>query len=386
MVVLAALFTAVARQSWAASGSATNQVDLESGGAQMMHGMTGLLSQLVAAQSAAVRGQPVDQAGVNSALTALNQPAGEYGATLQTGQRLADLTNQIQAAFNAKPTGRTAYQTYSSIVDLALALDRVIGDSSGMIHDPDLDSYYLIDAALVRLPDAMVYAGRAADLVALAGASGVLTGDDAVRAAVARFKVSDDAEQVSAGLTTSVASTNRSVLGANIAPRLDDFRGAADQFSPPTMLQELALPVDAATMADNASRVFTRATSLAHLLLFELQALLTERDSSVAQQRRFTVIAGAAAGLCVVAAVWLVLVLTLRRPRRRAGGEEPGTNARGFVTVTRGGGSGAGGGSPAARGTAAARAAAGLGITRSSAPAGPGDLADVGARRSGNAQ
>src|SRR5262249_11357018 len=151
----------------------------------------------------------------------------------------------------------------------------------------------------------------------------------------ARFNVSYDAEQVSSGLTTAVASTNRSELGTNIAPRLDDFRGAADQFAPPTMLQELASPVDAATMADNATRVFTRATSLAHLLLFELQALLSQRDADVAKQRRFTIIASVAAAVCFVAAVWLVLGISLRRRSRRRSSvaDESGTSGRGIAAV-----------------------------------------------------
>src|SRR5690606_28224994 len=157
------------------------------------------------------------------------------------------------------------------------------------------DSYYLMDAAIVRLPRAMVYAGRAADLVTLSGDTGVLTGEDAVRAAVARFNVSADAEMVSAGLTTSVDYTARSELGSNIVDRLDTFRAAADAFAPPTMLQEFATSVEATAMADSAGRVFVAAQSLAHLLLSELEALLAVRAEGLAEHQRFIAI-GSAAG------------------------------------------------------------------------------------------
>ncbi len=187
------------------------------------------------------------------------------------------------------------------------------GDSSHLIHDPDLDSFYLMDAAIIRLPDAVVYAGRAADLVALAGGR-PLTGEDQVPAAVGRFGVSYDAERVADGLATSVDFTSRAELGTNIAQRFDAFRAAADAFAPPTMLQDLATSVDASTMAANARRVSAAATALAHLLLIELSALLDNRATALSQQRRYTAIASIAAAVIGLALLWLE---TVGRPRRR---------------------------------------------------------------------
>jgi len=325
LVMVAALFGAVVRQSWIATSRAAEVVRLEAAGAAMMHPMTTLLTELVTAQSAAVRGDVIDRTSVRSALERLREAGARHGAALQTTQRLTDLANQIEAAFEAGDTGQAAYQRYSSVIDLALDLIRAIGDSSHLVHDPDLDSYYLMDAAIVRLPDAMVYAGRAADLVALAEPGTELTGEDAVRAAVARFNVASDALRVSAGLTMSVNYTERSELGSNIIERLDAFRAAADAFAPPTMLQELAIAVPARAMAENASRVFATAQSLAHLLLSELEALLAVRAAGLAQQQRITTIATGAATVLVVVIAWLVLVPN----RRGAAGGGSGDRAPG---------------------------------------------------------
>lgn len=320
LLTVAALFAAVARQSWDVNQTGSQVVRLEANGAEMLHPMTTLLTELVTAQSAAVRGEPVNQESVRNALAALQQSDVLYGEQLQTTQRLLDLTEQIQAAFAAGETDRAAYQRYSTIVDLTVDLIRVVGDTSHLVHDPDLDSYYLMDAAIVRLPRAMVYAGRAADLVALAGGTGVLTGEDAVRAAVARFNVSADAERVSLGLTASVDVTARSELGSNIVERLDAFLAAADAFAPPTMLHDLATTVEAAAMADNAGRVFATAQSLAHRLLSELEVLLAVRAEVLKQQQRFIAIGSAAAG--VVGVVLLGLILLPRRVTRRRGPDE----------------------------------------------------------------
>ena len=307
------LFAAVARQSWTTNAAAEEVVRMEANGAAVLHPMTTLLSELVAAQSAAVRGERVNPASTREALSELVLLNGEQADSLRIGQRLTDLTSQIESTLARAETGRAGYETYSSLVSLTIEMMRRVGDSSHLIHDPDLDSYYLMDAAIIRLPDAVVYAGRAADLVALAGGE-ALTGEDQVRAAVARFSVAYDAEQVGVGLNTTVDFTARSELGTNVAERLDAFRAAADAFAPPTMLQELATTVDAATMAVNARRVSASANSLAHRLLGELQALLDARAGTLAQEQRFTAVAAAAVGFIGFALLWLVIA---GRPRRR---------------------------------------------------------------------
>jgi hypothetical protein len=244
----------------------------------------------------------------------------QYGADLQTHQRLTDLSSQIDSALARKESGLAAFNTYTGLVTLATNLIRQVGDTSHLIHDPDLDSYYLMDAALIRLPDAVVLAGKAADLVVLANEQ-QLQGEDAVRAAVARFGVSSAAEQVSAGLTKSVDFTQRAELGANIADRLDAFKAAADAFAPPTMLRTLSGTVDAATLAANARRVSAAASPLTHRLLYELQELLETRSAQLAGQWRLTAVAAGVAGVLALGLLW---IFVMGRPRHRR--PEPGAD------------------------------------------------------------
>jgi hypothetical protein len=314
-LVVAVLFAAIVRQSWSDTSAAADIVRAEQDGAATLHPMVTLLSELVEAQSSAVRGETVDVDKVRGAVKALTDANSLYGGNLQTTQRLADLNSQLESAFAKGPRGRDAYETYTPLVDLAIQMFRRIGDTSHLIHDPDLDSYYLMDAAIIRLPDAIVYAGRATDLVTLAGGK-ALAGEDQVRAAVARFTVSADAESVSSGLTKSVASTTRSELGTNIADRLDTFKSATDDFAPPTMLAELSNLIDATALAASARRVYAAATSLAHRLLNELQALLQVRTAKLDAERRLTAIATAAAAIVGLIMLWFAIA---GRPRRSPG-------------------------------------------------------------------
>jgi hypothetical protein len=308
-----AFFGAVVRQSWTNNAAAADIVRLETAGATFMHPMTSLLAELVDAQSTAVRGEAVDAAGLRKALSAVNAQDKLHGADLQTQQRLSFLASQVESAIARKQTGLDAYNAYSGLVKLASDLIRRVADTSHLIHDPDLDSYYLMDAAIVRLPDAVVLAGRAADLAVLANQQ-TLQGEDAVKAAVARFGVSAAAQDVSAGLTKAVDFTHRAELGANIADRLDAFKAAADAFAPPTMLLTLSGAVDASTLAANARRVSAAATPLTHRLLYELQELLDNRGADLSGQWRFTAIAGGAAVVLALAVLW---IFVMGRPRQR---------------------------------------------------------------------
>lgn len=306
-LALAVLVAGIVRQSSATHSAAADIVRRETYGTQMLHPITGLLSNLVEAQSAAVRGETVDTNAVRTSLAAVALVDQTRGDVLQTHQRLTNLTTQVEAALTAAPSGRTGYAVYSDLVTLTQDLTRQIGDTSHLVHDPELDSYYLMEASIIRLPDAVVLAGRASDLVVLAGGA-TLQGEDAVRGAVARFGVSAAAEAVNAGLTQSVDTTDRVELGSNIAVRLDAFKAAADAFAPPTMLAELAGTIDSPTLSANARRVYAAATPLAHLLLTELQALLEKRSNDLAGQWRFTAWSAAGIGALGLLVIWLLVV------------------------------------------------------------------------------
>jgi hypothetical protein len=337
VVAIIGLVALVVRQSLAINGTSRHTVQEEQEGADLLHPMTAVLGELVTAQSAAVRGEAVNAAALRQALAAVAVEDDVHGEGLGTHARFVDLRTKVEAELAKPETGRAAFDTYSGLVTLAVDLMKQIGDRSSLIHDPDLDSYYLMDAAVIQLPIAVTLAGRAADLVALSSGR-PLQGEDAIRAAVARFGVSDAAEKTDGDLTITVATTERAELGGNIASSLDTFKDAADAFSPPTMLLELSSTVDASTLAANARRVSGAATPLAHRLLYELQELLDARAARLATELRLTVLSTAVAGLLVLVLIYMVLVGNTRpvEPTAGAGGPAQGAADPGAVPRHRG--------------------------------------------------
>jgi hypothetical protein len=86
-------------------------------------------------------------------------------------------------------------------------------------------------------------------------------------------------------------------------------------------------------MADNASRVFAAAQSLAHLLLSELEALPAVRVDGFAERQRFTLTASVAGAVVGVVMLGLLLMPRRQAAARRGRHEEPTTGARGFAVV-----------------------------------------------------
>jgi hypothetical protein len=327
-LVVLGLFAEVSRRTWTELSGEIGQARSERAGVRYLHPAVTLVGELVAAQSAAVAGKPVDTAAVGNALKAVAVVDDEIGAQLGVRQRFADLRVQVEATLAAPPpAGRPAYLTYTDLVALSVDLLHRAGGNSELVHQEQLDAYYLMDAVMFRLPDAVVLSGRAADLVALAG-NQQLQGDDSIRAAVARFGVATAGEEVTAGLNRSVDTTSRTELGSNIATRLDAFRSAVDAFAPPTMVAQLAGSVDAAELARGAQAVYEAALPLAHRLLSELNQLLGSWEEGLVAERTFV---GVAAGGALVAVVVLLLLVVRRRRTAEPAGHGGGSGGEEIV-------------------------------------------------------
>jgi hypothetical protein len=313
-LLTASLFAVVLRQSWTTNSANTRFVADQRHRVAYLRPLAHLVGALTEAQSAAVRDAPVDTKAVQSAVDAIDAVDREYRDALGTRKRWADLRDRVNATVERPGSGHAAYDAFSGILTLALDLVRRVGDTSDQILDPQLDSFYIMDAALLHLPRVMVSAGRAADLATLPGRS-TLTGDDAIRVAVARHDVAQAAADASAGLTRSVEATGHSALGADLAGQLDGFRAAVDVFAPSVVLDALTEPVDVDSLPPAAGSVRVTALALGDTVLSELDTLLADREAGLVAQRQVAVGAGAGVVIALSLLVWLAWA-AIRRARR----------------------------------------------------------------------
>ncbi|HEY1015271.1 MAG TPA: hypothetical protein VGE07_21375, partial [Herpetosiphonaceae bacterium] len=93
-------------------------------------------------------------AQVESDLQLLAPVAGRLGAEFRTAQRYEALLASWAAIRQPDP-GRTqaaSDQLHTQFIADIRALIALVGDNSNLILDPDLDSYYLMDTILLKLP------------------------------------------------------------------------------------------------------------------------------------------------------------------------------------------------------------------------------------------
>lgn len=305
-------------QFWASRSEDVGAVVDERRGVQYVRPAVSLVSAISAAQSAAVRGDPPDVVTLRRALEEVGAVDARLGAALGTTARWTTLRDRIEElAERPPPVGTAAYRAYSEVAGLALALVAKAGDTSRLILDPELDSYYLMDTALLRLPAVLVDNGRYADLVGLAGteprqqATGYTS-----QAAVARDRVSVHADAVDEGLRRSLEASGRREPGPGLLGLMDGFRAAVNDVAPLVQLTETPQSVPApGELGPRRAQLDRAALELDKAVLAELDSLLSAREDGLALQRLGII---GAAGLGLLGAVWMLwIALPAQHGQRR---------------------------------------------------------------------
>ncbi|TWO67734.1 response regulator [Caenimonas sedimenti] len=96
------------------------------------------------------------QAAIQGAVTRLDTVEQRFGRELESAAKLAVVKENarfLALRVALLPVEKTDV-LHAKLQDDILALTAHVGDSSNLILDPDLDSYYLMEAVLLKLPDA----------------------------------------------------------------------------------------------------------------------------------------------------------------------------------------------------------------------------------------
>jgi hypothetical protein len=320
LLALAVMAPVAAIATWASADTGDDRqfVEGERRGVAYLQPLTGLLGVLVASQSAAVRGDQVETAALDTELAAVERVEARHGAALNTRTRWPTLRDSIKE-LSQRPgaPGAEAYQRWGQAVDLTIALIRRVGDTSRLILDPELDSYYLMDAGMIRLPEVTQAAGQLADLAVV---NRGLKAEDP-RASVLRDRIATNSAAVATGLGKVVDATGSGRVGSAILSPLDQFGAATDALAPSVAVA--VMPPLPDNLAAAAVGVRDAAQRLSQTVWTELDRLLVDRMDTFSV-RRIQVYSAAALGLLVAILVGVVVWLR-RRPERRA--TEPDTGA-----------------------------------------------------------
>jgi methyl-accepting chemotaxis protein len=182
-----------------------------------------LTGRTVQARHLAVTGGQPTGADVGAAIAAVDAIDARYGADLGVSQGWSTTKTAIEQAGQSAP-GQAAFDGYGKAATVLLELIVAVSDKSNLTLDPDLDSYYLMDVLVFRLPTLLDVIGRAVEEAVLAASGPPGTAQTArLHLARAAGSLANTQAAVDAGLTTAFAKTSRAELSA-AKPEVDAAR------------------------------------------------------------------------------------------------------------------------------------------------------------------
>ncbi|HET9657542.1 MAG TPA: hypothetical protein VFP72_19480 [Kineosporiaceae bacterium] len=310
-VVAVALF-------WNDSGSQLGATAGEREGVTYLRPLVQLLAVTADQQSLDVAGTPGDGEALRAAIRELDVVDAQFGDSLGTRDRWSALRQRLGGLSAVPPSPESAYQAFGQAVDLLTALIGTVGDRSGLILDPDLPSYYLMDATVIRVPDVLVSAGRLSDLahpsaLSVPSAPEVAAESELMRRAAALLDT---------GMRKSFAATRTRNLSAALVSSLDGFGDAVTAMAPPSPVPG-GITDTGGRLAADRQRVRTAALQLESAALTQLDALLDVRERQLSGQRRWVGAVALGGIIACLPAGWL----QLRRRRPGAAGATGGRQA-----------------------------------------------------------
>jgi methyl-accepting chemotaxis protein len=285
-----------------------------------------LLSDLVRSRSLAVRAAagdgtaasalPAATAAVERSSAGLEAVDRELGDELGTRADWRRLAASIRTTIAAPPSSaRLAIDSYGQLTEATLRLIVRAGDTSNLILDPDLDSYYVMDALVNKVPTVLDAAGRVSSREVALVAAGASTEAQRILLAIDQGVISSAAQSAQTGLRTAFARTKDRTLRPALDPAAAGLAGALASLS-----AEVSRAVNrgpdgtaASTLGEDA---IADAAVLQTRLAPALDRLLAARVERLrASARRTYVVVGA--GIALAAYLFLALFAAATSSLRR---------------------------------------------------------------------
>ena len=214
---------------WGVQGDTLAFARSERAGVRFVAPANELAVRVVAARSVAVRAAAGESADVAGTVSAIQQAVAGVdavdGAAIGTDPtwRQARATILSAATTKVAASPHAAYDRYAQAATAALAAVVKAGDGSKLILDPDLDSFYVMDALITKLPALADWTGRVADLQVIVGATRAM--DDRVALASAQGALKSTQDAMTGGFATAFDETADPGLKPALAAPLQPFAG-----------------------------------------------------------------------------------------------------------------------------------------------------------------
>jgi hypothetical protein len=309
-------------RAWQDNQDQRDRTQRERRGVEYLTSLSPLISALAEAQSAALQGNSAAPSSLTSAVSRVAAVDQRLGEALGTRERWTGLRDKIGKLPTVTTNQVQIFQAHVEATDLALALFNTVRTNSGLSRDPDNDLSHLQEALGADLPGTVVQVSRMGDLSLMVAntrgsAEQVFLGP---QFGAAVQSVNTTVGNLTDNLQAAVDDTDSPTLSSSLVSTVDGFRRGVESFI--RGANPGGAP-NAAVMATAQSQLQNSLSSLADVLVQEMNGLLSDRLDGLDDRRMEIIAAAAAAVLLALAAV--IVPLTGRR-RRSAGPPTPGAD------------------------------------------------------------
>lgn len=283
--------------------------------------------RVLAGDKSAASAASREETSIDSALRNLEAADRAHGASLQFTQEglgkrkreearvetLQRKWEQLRRSWNTL-TVEALIPEYEHLIKTARTMITHLGDTSNLILDPDLDSFYLMDVSLVALPQTQQ---RIADLMVTYASmvkDGTMKEDEkqALAVQLALFKEADLDRVVASAETALNEDENfygrSDSLTKNLTPSVEKMRKASDSFS--KLLQEFKKgnqgKANEAKAFDAANEALEESFNLFDVCANELDSLLDIRMAKFRSDRNYALALSALALAVSFLLVWYI--------------------------------------------------------------------------------
>lgn len=277
-----------------------------------------LLGEMVELRSTAVNAAltgaaaPAVPATVGEAVTAVDAVDKRHGAALKTTPGWTELRSAIDTVVKAPVTTPGAtFSAYSNVVSKLEALIVTAGNESNLILDPELDSFYLMESLIIRLPLLLDSAGGTVDLLRVTRANADSGRDARMLEALilAQAAVSTNADAVQSNIKTAIEHTSDGKLADDLTGPGAALAGSRGDFGANVAgVQAGGVPLPG--LSSKALRDSTLAMYTS--MLPTLDRLLAARVAEL-QRTQYTVVVGAVLAALIAGYLFLGLYTSITR-------------------------------------------------------------------------
>ena len=214
------------------------------------------------------------QSAIDGMFDKLREVDNRLGERLHTGDRLRALVSEWQRLKNAvfSMTPKQSLQAQTELVANVIALGHHVADTSGLILDPELDSFYLMDLVVTQMPILTEGMGQSRAIASGVAAKGEISNQDWEQLAIRLDRIRAAERAMNSGL--EVIFRENPVIKQALAGKAREASATVDGFA--RLINDELLETESITIS--AAEIFSSSTKAINAVFELYDAIVPQLD------------------------------------------------------------------------------------------------------------